>query len=136
MMSNSKRLSVELKMQKAKAFYAEVEVLMQNKFYSTAINRLYYACFHATQALLLTKDIIPKTHSGVITMLNKHFVIECDFDKEKSSFFSRIMKERSEVDYGDFIVYDEELVNALILPSHEYIEYVESYIHKFYNEHQ
>ena len=123
-------------MQKAKAMFAEVDVLMQNQFYSTAINRLYYACFHATKALLLTKDIIPKTHSGVIATLNKYFVVESSFNKEKSSFFSKLMKERSEGDYSDLILYDLETVRVLIQPAKEYIAYIESLILKHYNEHQ
>jgi len=53
-MSN-KEASIGLKMNKAKSLLAEVHILMQHKFYTTAINRLYYAFFHATKALLLTR---------------------------------------------------------------------------------
>lgn len=132
-MKSIKHQSIDLKLQKAKLLYAEVEVLMEHQFYSTAINRLYYSCFHATKALLLTKDIIPKTHSGVVSMLHKHFVKEEGFDKEKASFFSQLMKERSEDDCSDFISYDHEAVKELILPANNYVQ---SLIQKFYNEHQ
>ena len=72
---------------------------MQHKFYITVINRLYYSCFHATKALLLTKDLIPKTHSGVVKLLHKHFVSEDAFDMTQAAFFSRLMQERIEDDY-------------------------------------
>ncbi len=40
---NNKEASIKLKITKAKALMAEVDVLMSNKFYITAINRLYYS---------------------------------------------------------------------------------------------
>ena len=67
---NNKDSSIRLKLSKSKALLAEVDVLVGHKFYITAINRLYYSCFHATKALLLTKDFVPKTHSGVVTILH------------------------------------------------------------------
>lgn len=36
---------IKLKLRKSKAFLNEVDVLIENKFYNTAINRLYYSCF-------------------------------------------------------------------------------------------
>ena len=65
---------IKLRLQKAKGFLLEVEPLMKLEFYTTAINRLYYSCFHATTALLLTKDIKVKTHKGVANMLHHQFV--------------------------------------------------------------
>lgn len=73
--------AIKLKMEKARALLCEVGVQLQHQFYITAINRLYYSCFHATKALLLTKDLTPKTHSGVVSMLHQHFVSEGLFDQ-------------------------------------------------------
>ena len=94
--------AIKIKMQKAEAFMSEIDTLFQIKFYNTLINRLYYSCFHATKALMLTKDLVSKTHSGVVSILNEKFVLENTFDKEHASFFRRLMNERVEDDYGDF----------------------------------
>ena len=94
--------AIKIKMQKAEAFMSEIDALFQIKFYNTLINRLYYSCFHATKALMLTKDLVSKTHSGVVSILNEKFVLENTFDKEHASFFRRLMNERVEDDYGDF----------------------------------
>ena len=79
-MSNNRMQAIALKLQKAHSLLNEAEVLMENKFYATVINRLYYACFHASKELLLTKDLTPKTHSSVISMLHQHFVQPGLFD--------------------------------------------------------
>ena len=42
--------------------------------YGLAANRLYYALFHAASALLLSKGITTKRHSGLITQVHLHFV--------------------------------------------------------------
>src|SRR3954452_9084353 len=107
---NTKEESIKLKITKAKKLLDEVDVLMQHQFHTTVINRLYYACFHATKALLLTKDIIPKTHSGVVAVLHQHFVQSDSFDMEQAAFFSRLMQERIDDDYSDIITKDEEEV--------------------------
>jgi len=122
-MSN-KQDSIELKLAKATALLSEVPVLMQHGFYATVINRLYYACFHATKALLLSKDIIPKTHSGVIGMLHKNFVQEGLFEYEHAAFFSRLMQERIEDDYNDFLIPDEDEVKEFVDPAKKYIAYI------------
>ena len=106
----------------------EAEVLMQNKFYATVINRLYYGCFHATKALLLTKDLTPKTHSGVINLLHLHFVQPGLFDMEQASFYSRLLQERMEEDYSDFIIEDAETTEGFIIPAKDYVSYVEGLI--------
>lgn len=134
-MKDAKHLSVRLKIEKANSLLAEIDVLVHYKFYSTAINRIYYACFHATKAVLLTKDIIPKTHSGVVAMLHKHFVSEALFDVGMASFFSRIMQERVDDDYSDHAVVSGETVSEYFLQAKEYIRYIQNLIEQIRDEH-
>ena len=127
-MSDNREQAIKLKLQKANALLGEAEVLMQNKFYATVINRLYYGCFHATKALLLTKDLTPNTHSGVINLLHLHFVQPGLFDMEQASFYSRLLQERMEEDYSDFIIEDAETTEGFIIPAKDYVSYVEGLI--------
>lgn len=124
-MTEEKRNAILLKLKKANVFLNEADILFQNKFYATVINRLYYSCFHATKALLLTEDIIPKTHSGVINQLHLHFVQTKRFDMQQASFFSRLMQERVEDDYSDIIEEDAENTKEFIEPAKKYVAYLE-----------
>ena len=132
-MKDAKHLSIQLKVEKAKSLLAEINVLIEHEFYSTAINRIYYACFHATKAILLVKDIIPKTHSGVVAMLHKHFVSEELFSIERASFFSKLMQERIDDDYSDYLIVELDEIIDFIEPSKEYLRYVESLISSIQN---
>lgn len=129
-MSDNREQAIKLKLQKANALLGEAEVLMQNKFYAIVINRLYYGCFHATKALLLTKDLTPKTHSGVVNLLHLHFVQSGLFDMEQASFYSRLLQQRMEEDYSDFIIEDAETTEGFIAPAKAYVGYVEELIKK------
>ncbi len=41
----------QYRIQRAKETISEVEKHIENKFWNTAINRMYYACFYAVGAL-------------------------------------------------------------------------------------
>lgn len=70
----SKNALIVYRMQRSYETMKEAEVMLRESFYNAAINRLYYACYYATVALLLKYDILAQTHNGVKTMLGLHFI--------------------------------------------------------------
>ena len=54
MTSNERKELVNYRMNKARETFSEIDLLIQHKLWNTAINRLYYACYYAVIALLLT----------------------------------------------------------------------------------
>ena len=70
---NSKNALIAYRIQRAYETLKEAEVMKRENFYNAAINRLYYACYYATVALLLKYDIQTQTHNGVKTMLGLTF---------------------------------------------------------------
>ncbi len=42
------------------------KLLLENGYFKDAVSRAYYCMYNAARALLLTKDISPKTHKGLI----------------------------------------------------------------------
>ncbi|MCC6289455.1 MAG: HEPN domain-containing protein [Chitinophagaceae bacterium] len=123
--------AIQLKLKKAQALLAEVDIQIQNRFYGTAINRLYYSCYHITKALLLTQDLVPKTHSGVATILYQHFVVNGNFDKSHAAFFSKLMHERIDDDYSDFLVSEYNEIAEFIEPAKAYVSYVDSLLSSY-----
>ncbi len=91
-----------------------------------AANRIYYACFYATVALLLTRGLSSPKHSGVMALLNRHFVREGIVPIEMGKFYSRVFDNRLESDYGDIVEPKEEDVRADLKKAEEYLAQVES----------
>jgi len=129
-----KQEAIKLKLEKSESMMmAEVTTLLQNKFYGTAINRLYYSCYHVTKALLLTKELVSKTHSGVGNLLREHFVQKDLFDTTQASYFSKLMDKRMESDYDDTLITDETVVQTLLEPAKAYVEYVTKKVEEYLN---
>ncbi len=56
---------IAYRMQRAYDTMKEAEVMIRETFYNAAINRMYYACYYATVALLLKNNIQTQTHNGL-----------------------------------------------------------------------
>lgn len=103
----------------------EVNILIENKLWSTAINRLYYACYYAIIALLLKYQIPAKTHAGVRQMFGLHFIKKGLISSELGKFYSDIFDKRQIGDYDDFVVMSEEDVKAFLPFAEKLIDDIE-----------
>jgi len=61
-------------LERAKESLSDVHFSIQNNRWNNAANRLYYACFYAAIALLINDGHETRTHNGVRTLLEKHYV--------------------------------------------------------------
>jgi len=116
---------VEYRIHKAKETLGEVEVHIKNKFWSTAVNRLYYACYYAVIALLVKNEIKAQTHAGARQMFGLHFVKTGLVDKELGKFYSDIFDKRQTGDYDDFVTFTEEEIMSLLPPAKKLISELE-----------
>jgi len=112
---------VEYRINKAKETLKEVDVLIENKFWSTSVNRLYYTCYYAVIALLVKKEIKAQTHAGARQMFGLHFVKTGLIDRELGKFYSDIFDKRQTGDYDDFITFTEMEIKSLLPPAKKLI---------------
>jgi uncharacterized protein (UPF0332 family) len=125
MNDQDKRLLIEHKLAKAHTTLEEAKLLIDNKYWNAAVNRLYYACFYAVGALLVSKDLETKTHAGVRQMFGLHFVTTGKIENASAKFYSEIFGKRQSGDYEDMIEYEEGDVVALVEPAKKLIEEIE-----------
>ncbi|MFZ4439743.1 MAG: HEPN domain-containing protein, partial [Syntrophales bacterium] len=64
-----------------------------------AMSRCYYALLHYARAMLLSRNIVPKSHHGVFLMFNKQFVKTNEVTQEYGKMLARQQKLREEADY-------------------------------------
>jgi len=85
--------------------YKNLEVaksLFVNQFYDDSVSKSYYAIFFAAKTLLLTKNLDPKKHSGVISFFNRDFVKTKEVERELADILKFARKERISADYDEF----------------------------------
>jgi len=121
---------VRYRFEKAKETFVEAEVQLKNEFWNLAVNRLYYACFYAVSALLASKEIYAKTHSGTKQMFGQHFVKNGTIDQKSSDFYTKIFSLRQSGDYQDFCDYEKPDVMELIAPAKDLINKIEAVLYK------
>jgi uncharacterized protein (UPF0332 family) len=114
MTDNERYELVKYRFERCIETFNEVKVHVDNGFYRTAVNRLYYACYYGAIALLLHNKIQAQTHAGVRQMLGLHFVKTGLLTKESAKFYSQIFDKRHTGDYDDFINYEADDVLELI----------------------
>ena len=108
---------VKYRLDKAYETLNEVSVHIENKFYRTAANRLYYACFYAATALLISDGYETHTHYGVKTLLGLHYIKEKKIDDSLGNVFRELFDLRQTGDYEDWIDIKEQDIAKLIEPA-------------------
>jgi len=121
---------VKYRMLRANETLREIDILIENQLWNTAVNRLYYACFYAVNALLLSKEIKAQTHAGVRQMFGLYFIKNELIDKELGRYYSNIFDKRITGDYDDFIDYKKSDVLALLKPAQDLLQEIDKLIRK------
>lgn len=75
------------------------EALVELNLILDGLSRAYYAALHHARALLLSIDIIPKSHKGALTLFSLHFIKTGIVPKEIGVIFSILQKIREDSDY-------------------------------------
>ncbi len=118
--------NIEYRIKRARETYKDALVLYEMGSINSSINRLYYAAFYATIALLLDKNIEVKSHKGVKQKLGVEFVLKGLISKDLAKTYSILSDYRHKGDYDDLFEFDQEIVKDLLDPVKEYIDKIES----------
>ncbi len=64
-----------------------------------AINRVYYACFHALSAVLLSRGLAFGRHAGVRAAMHKYLVLPQELSVGLGRFYDEAFADRQSADY-------------------------------------
>jgi uncharacterized protein (UPF0332 family) len=118
------------RIQRAVETIQEVAVHIEKRFWNTAINRMYYACYYAVGALLVKHGIETSSHKGTRQKFGELFVKTGIVDKNLAKLFTDLSEKRHKGDYNDFFDYDEETVTRLYPQSRQFIDKIAELLKK------
>lgn len=113
---------VKLEMEKAYDTFAQVKVLQQAGFWDGVANRLYYAAFHAVNALLLKNGHYVHTHHGVSAVFHQNFIKTGILSKQTAELYSILQTMREKSDYNCSFGASQNIIEPLIEPTHQFLE--------------
>ncbi len=122
--------NIEYHIKEAENKLAAAKSLFANGFYKDSASRSYYSMYHAARALLLTKDISPKTHEGVIAKFGLEFVKKDIIEKYYSKALAKGKDVREVADYDVITEITEEEAESIIEDAEKFLERIKEAIRK------
>lgn len=105
---------VAYRLEKARNTIQEVKDIGAIGYWNLSANRLYYAAYYASAALLIHNGIDASTHRGVLRMIGQSFVKNGTLTMEDSKLLGRLFTMRQTGDYEDLFDWEEKDVAPLI----------------------
>ena len=93
------------RIQKSKDTLNEAIGIAQLKYWNAVTNRLYYACYYITSALLIKNGHNAQTHSGVIRLLDYILLLQPTSLRFNRSFIQNYLKCGKQVIMMTYITY-------------------------------
>ena len=106
----------------------DARIMYREGRYKNALNRGYYAVFHAVRAVNALDGFDSSKHSGVISHFNQNYVKSGVFSKDASKIIKLASEKRENADYLDFFIASEEDAQKQILRAEQFLTWIETYL--------
>lgn len=114
-LSDEERVAVvSYRIEKAQNAIEEAEKVSAIGLWNIVANRLYYALFYASTAILIKKGLTAHTHAGAIAMISLHLVQQGLLSTEDIRLIRKLFSLRQEGDYEDFVEVTEEEIQQYL----------------------
>ncbi len=129
-MTKEERALVEYRMKRARETLDEAKMLFDVRHLNAYVNRLYYACFYAVSALLLTRDFSTSKHGYLRSLMHREFVKTGLIPKNMGTHFDLLFDNRHKGDYDDFVRFKAEEVAPWLERTQDFVNHIEALISK------
>jgi uncharacterized protein (UPF0332 family) len=131
MTSENIRLNIREEIKRGNECLAAAKHLLAGGFPNDAVSRSYYAAFHWARALLLKKELEPKTHRGVIQLIGLHFVKEGCLPEDAAASLSHLETFRELSDYNSSAEFSAQEARREIERAEHFIQASKPLLSKF-----
>ena len=127
-MNQETKTLILYRLERSRESIDEANILLERGHVNTFVNRLYYACFYAVSALLLTRGLSSAKHSGVRLLFHQNFVRSGIVAIELGQFYGKLFDSRQKGDYADLVRFDIEEVSSWFGEAQHFVSVVEKLI--------
>ena len=122
--------AVQRHLAKAREALADSEVLLAADRFDAASSRVYYCCFHAAKAALVSEGVQPRTHKGVNERFNLDLVSSGKIEAEYLSVLGRVQSHRESADYDVETVMTSETARGDTEAARRFLERVRRFLNE------
>lgn len=116
------------RMEQAEEALRDAERLLEGGSLRATVNRLYYACFYAVSALLLTEDHYSRKHSGTEALFVRHWISPGRLPVDMGRFYRHLFKHRQQGDYAYQVGFESRDVEQWLAQTRTFIQCVEQLV--------
>jgi hypothetical protein len=127
-MTKEERALIEYRMERARETIDEAKIMFDAGRINAYVNRLYYACFYAVSALLLTRNFSTSKHGYLRSLMHREFVKTGLIPKNIGKHFDLLFDNRHKGDYDDFVRFKAEDVAGWLEPTKQFVDYIDRLI--------
>ena len=124
----NKEALIKFRIEQAYNSIDTVQLLITNKKYNAAINRIYYGMFYMLLAVAVKEGFETSKHQQLIGWFNKTFIKEGRIPKKFGKMVSQTFKSRQVSDYEAFVIFENEEVLQLFNDMKDFIFAMEEYL--------
>jgi len=121
------------RIERARESLEEADILLKQGFTNTYVNRLYYACFYAVSAILLSKGYASSKHIGIRSLMHQKLVKPGIVDVEMGRFYDRLFDVRQKGDYADLVRFDSDEVRPWMKEARNFVDSIVVIVEKELN---
>ena len=130
-MGYDRQILIDNAVMKANEALLSAESNLENGFYSTCQNRLYYAIFYIVTALAYKNNFITSKHSQLMGWFNKKYIYEEHvFDNKLLQVYREAFSNRQKSDYDFTYMIDKDELKISLYETKEFVKTVKVYLKK------
>ena len=118
----------DIRFEKACEMLKSAQSNLKQGDYKTALNRSYYAIFHAMRSVNCLDGFDSSKHSGVIAHFNQFVLKTGKMDSKYSEYIKKASYCREKSDYDDFYVVSKAETEEQVSNAKEFVNAVGAYI--------
>jgi uncharacterized protein (UPF0332 family) len=125
-MNYSKNELIKYRLDRAFESIEEDKILAKEEKWNAVVNRLYYSCFYAVNALLIRDSFVSKTHSGTLNLFHLKYIKTNEFEDHFGEHYSMMFDIRLSGDYQDMVIFDRKTTEPMIADTEEFVNRIKS----------
>ena len=92
----------------------DARVLLENDRLAAAVNRIYYAMFHAATGALLARGVRRNSHHAMLAALGQYFIKTGELDEHLYRDLRAAFERRQQADYEAIVEIDRPAATQLL----------------------
>lgn len=127
-MTAEEKALIRYRLERADEALAEARLLFDKGHLLGHVNRLYYACFYAVSALLLTRNFSTSKHGYLRSLMHREFVKTGILSSELGKHFDILFNNRQKGDYGDFATFNKNEIADWFGKTESFVNHIKTIV--------